>query len=222
MDNYFVYSVNNDISKDKENIIKFLDYQDNVVIEQYPDWPSKGHYRYFYIKKDGAIIAYAKLQEIYAKMFRFARLDFGPVFKNMESGYNIIDFIISYYKKNKFNYISIQLGLPVSNETEYIDHKINQKYKVKYIYKSNNHWCSLRINLDSNIDDLFSNFRKGHKSAIKKAFKILDVREIKNEVELREFFSVFHAMSIERNIYCNILLNDIYNIYKYLIKYKRQ
>jgi hypothetical protein len=214
--------ISKNISVDKEKIIEFLDEQDNVAIEQYPDWPSKGNYRYFYIKRNENIVAYVKVKEINAKLFKFARLDFVPPFVDKESGYDLINSILSYYKKNKYVYLSVQFGFPVSSISEYIDILVNRKYKVRYIYNPGNIWCSLRMSFNNNnIEEIFNTFTSGHKRAIKKTQNMLNVKKIEDEKELKDYFNIFQNMMNRKKINYNISYDDIYDIYKYLEKNKK-
>jgi len=203
---------------DVKLINEFIGNSDDFAIEQRPDWYKGFSGKYFYIKLNNAITAYAKVNEIKAGPLWFATLNMGPIFYNQDNGFELVSFIVDYYKKRRYLHLSMQLGSPISNVTEYIDRSINKLYNIKYLYKSGHARSTIRIQLENGLPEILRSFRKGHKSDIKKAQETLSVKKIENETELKEYYSVFKKMAVIKKVYEGSVYDDIKELFFFLKK----
>jgi len=207
------------IAEDDTKLLnEFIENSEDFSIEQRPDWYKKFPGKYFYIKSNNSIVAYVKTKEIKIGPLKFATINYAPGYHCQEDGIEIIRHVADYYKKKHFLYLSVQLGSPVSNITEYIERSINQFYNIKYFYKSGHARSTIRIPLNTELPEIMRSFRKGHKSDIKKAQKLLSVRPIENEIELKEYYSVFNKMSRIKKVYESSTYDEIKALFQYLKK----
>jgi hypothetical protein len=169
---------------------------------------------YFLLIEESQILSFCQISE----SFRSAHINFGPVCCNEEIMVVSIKEIINYYEKRNFYYMGIQMYFKSGFETDYIEYQINKLYKVSYVFDNNNTKSSIEIDLDRSIEDIFSNFRKGHKSDIKKALKLgLTVEQASTRDELDSFFQIYLKMCHARNISeRGLTQNNIFDFYNFL------
>lgn len=192
------------------------------AIEQLPQWHKifnvKVGYSYFFARENNKLVCFCIINEFQKSFIKYSEIKFGPIFSEPIFLVNSLIEITSYYRKKNYLFIDIQLGINVSNISEYIEYQINKKIKVKYVFDRNN-WSTLVINLNDDKEKIFKNFTKGHKSAIKKAEKEgLTVREINNNEGIDLFSQIYSEMLDARSLinnYCSnqILFKNILNFF---------
>lgn len=209
------FSYLDEIQKNKIN--RFLNSHSFVVVEQSPDWlnETKQNIRYFVCESHGIIGAYAK---VYEKRKFFINLTavvhFGPVWSNLKSLTQLIEFIKDYYKDQRFLSLSIQ-PVPLSYEsmntietTNLVD--LNSKQEVG--------WATIIVNLNCNKEELYKNISKGHKSAIKKSEKLgMIVSPINDKSEFIDLSNLYYEMRLSRKLTADRV--SIENKFEFLQKY---
>lgn len=201
MEHLFVEKLDNNL---KEQIRIYLECQ-SAAIEQYPGWyecTGNSHHLTYYIGLiNKSIVCFTTIVEPKTKI---ALIEYGPVFVNYEDALTSILEIKNYYKKKKFIAIKIQLFVPAGTESEYIDQKLILHTQIKHFADKDENWASLQLDLSIPEDELFKNFSKGHKSAIKKAYKNgLAVKEIFDSKSIQEFVQIFIRMYKARGFSVN-------------------
>ena len=89
-----------------------------------------------------------------------------------------INEIVLHYKKRGFWYLGVQMYLKTGSACDYIEYQLNRIHKIKYLFDNQNTKSSLEIDLGQSLEEISGNFRKGHKSDIKKAINFgISVRE---------------------------------------------
>ena len=207
---------------EQEKVKSFCDSVDYCSIDQYygfSKYLSKTKICYFLLFDELQLKSYCLIKESY----KAAHINFGPVCCDKEIMVISIEEIINYYKKRNFYYLGIQMYYKSGYETDYIEYHINKSYKVRYKFDNNNTKSTIEIDLGESIEDIFSNFRKGHKSDIKRAIKLgLTVEPVTSRTELESFYHIYLKMCEARNITEGELISDkIFDFYNYLIENKR-
>ncbi len=198
MEHFFFKSLDENTSL---KVLSFLEKQ-QVAIEQYPGWPQITgsnqpciHYTGF---NNQQIVCYAQINE---SPLRIAEIQFGPVFANRDVAVQSILNIHEYYRKRHFMALKIQLWIPAGTDSEFIDQNLSLQSNLYHFVSKNENWSTLQLNLSSTDDELFKNFSKGHKSAIKKAQKAgLKVVEAEDQKQIEAFCEIFIKMNRSRNI----------------------
>lgn len=207
---------------ESENIKKFCDSVDYCAIEQSLGWTQiffNSKICYFYLEDESGIRSFSQIHE----KLRSAQIVFGPVCCDKELMVDSINEIINYYKKRRFIYLGIQMYFKSGHETEYIDYKLNKQHKIHYRYNTENTKSSIELNLEDPIEEIYTGFRKGHKSDIKKAVKMgIIVDSVKDSNDLSSFVEVYSKMCVARKLHDDKLsINKINDIYNYLIKNRK-
>lgn len=205
-----------------EIIKRFCNSSDYCAIEQSLGWPQiffKSKICYFYLHDDSGIRSFSQINERLGS----AQIIFGPVCADKEIMITSINEIIKFYQKRNFFYLGVQMYYKSGFETEYIEYKLNNSFKIHYKFNTQNTKSSIEINLEDSLDDIYSNISKSHKSNIKRAIKMgITVELVKDSNELDSFVDVYSRMCLARKIYHFKLsikkMNDIYN---YLVENKR-
>ena len=177
-----------------ERIRAFCASADYCSLEQSPGFPEilhPGKINYFWFLEDGNIRSFAQINE----SFRFAHIWYGPVFCEKDVLIASINEIVNHYKRRRFFYLGLQLYYKSGYDTEYIEYELSKLHKIKYIFNNENTKASLEIDLEKPLEEIYTNFRKGHKSDIKRAVKSgLTVEETTNSSELSSFIDVYLKM----------------------------
>ena len=210
----FTYKLEDD---ELRNIYEFCESAESYSIEQYPDWKElfpDTKFCYFYLYDESGIKSYSQIIESH----RLAQINYGPVCSDKDNMVDSISEIIEYYRKKHFLFLGIQLYFKTGYDTDYIEYKLNKKYKIKYIFDNSNTKSSIEIDLENDIDDIFRNFSKGHKSDVKKANKLgITTETINNLSDLNVFNGIYTKMCEARNIDRGELRSDaIFKLYDLL------
>ncbi|OFX17429.1 MAG: hypothetical protein A2033_07835 [Bacteroidetes bacterium GWA2_31_9] len=172
----------------------------NNSILQNPEWLSiiypKRNICLFYLIEDSNIISSATVIENH----RFAKIQFGPLSKDLNSSIDLIISIKNYYIKKHFIYLDVQLGLVdtvcYSNNIKLIKEHFN--FRLENDFKN---WSTVIVNLIDDENSIYSKFSENHKRSIKKATKEgFFVREINSENEILEFAMLYDCLYHKRNI----------------------
>ena len=204
---------------ESENIKKYCDSVDYCAIEQSLGWTQmffRSRICYFYLQDESGIRCFSQIHE----SLRSAQIIFGPVCCEMDIMLNSINEIIKYYKIRHFIYLGIQMYYKSGFETDYIEYKLNKLHKIQYRFNTENTKSSIELNLESPIEEIYSTFRKGHKSDIKKASKMgIIVDSVRDSNELNSFVEVYSKMCQVRKINDEgISIDKITDIYNFLIE----
>lgn len=206
---------------DTEKITTFCKNADYCSVEQLIGWPDmffRSRICYFYLSDDSGIKSFCQIHE----GLRFAQIAFGPVCGDKEIMVYSLDEIIQYYKNKRYLYLGIQMYSKSGNDTDFIEYKLNKKWKIHYFFNADNTKSSVEIDLGNSVEEIFSRFSKGHKSDIKKASKMgLTVSVISNLNELNLFVEVYSKMCKNRNITDDLSNDIIYAIHRYLLDNER-
>jgi hypothetical protein len=184
---------------EKVAVLSLYESFDNPYIYQFPGWqdiiyPDKKKC-YFLCYESDELVSYAIITEKYWK----ATLSFGPVAKNTDYLAESICQITDYYKSLKFGLLIVQLSIPASQETEYIENSLHEKINFNQTFNTQN-WSSLILPLDNDIENIFKNFTKGHKSDIKKAEKMLVVKKVETTTDIDAFSLLYDKMYQRKKI----------------------
>lgn len=189
-----------DIS-DAKDITEFCNSADYCAIEQYLGFPEilyKTNVTYFFIRDHNNVIkSYCQINEF----LRSAHIWFGPVCDDKDMMIESVKEIAEHYKKRGFWYLGIQPYWKTGYDADYIEYRLNSIFKIDYLYDSENTKSSLEIDLGRSLEEIFSNFSKGHKSSVRKAenLRIL-VEEPKTADDLSSFIRVYLLMCADRKI----------------------
>ena len=205
-----------------ENIEKFCNSVDYCSIEQSVGWSQlfyKSKICYFYLFDESGIKSFSQINE----GVKSAQIYFGPVCCEKEVMITSINEIIHYYKKRGFYYLGIQMYYKSGYDTDYIEYALNKLYNIKYIFNNQNTKSSIEINLENSIEEIWRNFREGHKKSVKKAQKMgLTINEVKDLSELETFMEINSKMCKARHISDNSFVSrNIIKIFNYLIENNR-
>lgn len=201
MNYYFKYNLSSDDLSEVKTFYKKLDH---VSLEQYPGWysviDSKDRICFFLAQENKEIVCFAQIIES-GRLFKKARIQFGPIFNNANVLIESLLQIHNYYYRNNFIYLLVQLGIPTGFIADYIEYKINKYFKIKYYFNSENCWSSLYIDLSCEPEEIFKKFSKGHKCAIKKAEKEgVAILEGNDASRIHDFCKVYLKMKDQRKL----------------------
>jgi peptidoglycan pentaglycine glycine transferase (the first glycine) len=189
---------------DRREFVDFYNKAAAGAIEQNADWiyttGNAGSYCYFRAVENANTVCTAIIYERKSRGVFYAEILFGPVFLEEDAAIESLKEIEGYYRKKGITVLTVQLGVPSSQRTEYIEHRLNKSLKPLYRFDRNN-WTSIGIDLAKTEEEIFKQFSKGHKSDIKKAEKAnLIVTDEFTDDEFEQFVSVFLRMNAERGI----------------------
>jgi hypothetical protein len=207
---------------EKEKVKNFCDSVDYCSIDQYIGFSNFIPERktcYFLLYEDSQIKSYCQINE----SFKTAHINFGPVCCDKEIMVVSIKEMIGYYKRRGFYYMGIQMYYKSGYETDYIEYKLNKLYKIRYRFNNDNTKSSIEIDLENSLEKIYNNFRKGHKSDIKKAQKLgLTVENVSDKAQLDTFYKIYLKMCKSRNISEGELLEDkIFDFCNHLVDNNR-
>ncbi len=195
--------LDNEISLDDLNLIdSFYESSENFVLEQSIFWIKEiiqphNHYGIFVAKSGNRIVGLSLVEEF--KYERKVSIQFGPLFLNEEVLTQLLCTIKEYYRKKYYFVLHVQLALPVNSYTEYLEILLYKQFKV--VFKQNESWGSLIINLNSTYETIFKNFSKAHKSTVKKAVKDgFIVRDAASIDDVNSFSEAFNLMKGKRGL----------------------
>lgn len=205
MEFYFKYSLT---ESDRDEIIKYIFSLNFFVFEQHPDWPGivgdESNYCFFVAKENNNVKCFAQISEVINPLVKIANLHFGPICDDTQIMIESIQKIYDYYRIKHFSQLMVQLAIRTGDNTELIEYKLNSLLNIRYIFDRNN-WSSICLDLSKQIDVIFRNFSKGHKSDIKRAEKNgLNVKKMPlSEKEIMDFAALYVKMNHYRNIPVN-------------------
>ena len=200
------FVVKNKLNTDEyNNVVNFLDALDYYCIEQHPGWNAKidKYTQTFFLSTDkkGVINCFGNI--ILSKgPFNTANIHFGPAFSDYAVLTKAIEFLHAYFSKQKFIFLSIQLGIYTNNQTELLEYNINKDFKVKYFFNHENSKTSICVDLKRPENEILRSFSKGHKSTIKSAYSKNSLRvSIENNPEnLKSFIDIYIKMMTVRKL----------------------
>lgn len=206
MEHLFQTKIDNEL---QDKIVLFLTQQ-SAAIEQYPGWydiSGNCHPVLYYIgMQNNSIVCYATIIEPESKI---AIIEFGPVFSNRDDALCSLKEIARYYKR-KFIGLKIQLFTPIGTDSEFIYQNLALNQKIIHYVNKNENWSTLQVDLSVPGEDIFKNFSKGHKSAIKKAQKQgLYVKEISDIESINQFIRIFVKMHESRSLHLDSEIHSI-------------
>jgi peptidoglycan pentaglycine glycine transferase (the first glycine) len=201
MDYHFTYEL---IPELENEINSFYHSIEHVTLEQYPAWAimEKGNFSncFFIARDNGRIVCSAVIMERKSWLFRFAIIQFGPLFKEPEVLISSLVSISSYYKGKGYVFLSVQLAIPTGNITDLIEYRLHLALNIQTYFNREN-WSSIVLNLRGTEEDIRRNFSKGHKSDLKKAEKNqISVSALSSEEELDRFSKVYFKMNKGRGL----------------------
>jgi len=132
---------------------------------------------------------------------RFGEIHFGPVVKDLSRLIEIFKALIDYASRH-FHWLRIALPYPISNETERLERIAIKKWGMKFDFDGSN-WATLIIDLNETKEKIFRCFRKSHKERIRKAQRLLVLKEPDNMAEVEGFVTVFLRMRRRRGLPVN-------------------
>lgn len=204
---------------EQEEINKFCSSAHYFAIEQafgFSEILGASKITYFYLTDDKTIHSFSQINENY----RFAHIWFGPVCNDGDLMIESVLRIAEYYKNRRFWYLGIQPYFKTGPDADYIEYELNRHLHITYIFSSECTKSSLEIDLSESPESIWNNFRKGHKSAIRKAVNSgVSVTEHANKVELEAFIRVYLDMCNTRGIKGHTE-KEIAGICKYVIENK--
>lgn len=191
------YSLKEDQKKEIKNLAKSVKFQS---LYQDVEWvsliePSKKTNN-FLIYSNNNIVTYALVLE----SFFSANIQFGPLSISNNGIIKCIENIKIFYKKKNFGLLTLQFPYPISNDSEYIDYSLfkGNRFSQGLNYKN---WTTIFVDLTKDIDEIYRNFSKGHKSTIKKASKEgISACIINDEKEILAFSKIFKQLYEFRKI----------------------
>lgn len=221
MDFNFAYEL---YPEEQDEVDSFYNSLEHVTLEQYPAWAAleKGNFKncLFIAREKGGIVCTAVIVERKSKIFRFANIQFGPLFKDPESLIPSLVSIDKYYRNKGYVFLSVQLAIPTGSTADLIEYRLNKVLKI-HTYFNRDNWSSIVLDLTATEDDIRRNFSKGHKSDLKKAEKNqISVSPLLSDEELDKFCQVYIKMNKERGLPIDELQNDAFfkRIYNFLIR----
>lgn len=197
MQSFFKYSLTD---SEQAAITEFCNSSDYCAIEQYPGWfPLFFNTRlcYYYLQEEQGLMAYCLIIESHG----FATIEFGPVSRNANTTISAIRDIVRYYKSKRYLYLGIQLPHKAGYDTDYIEYQLNKLFKIQYRFDNRSTKSSLEIDLGQSMEEILRDFRKGHKSDIKKAQRLgMIVEEAASRDDLEAFAGIYQKMCAARKI----------------------
>ncbi len=204
---FFKYNISD---TEIDQIKRFYNSLDLVTIEQYPKWNEviedySSKVCYFLAKENEETVCFAQIKEIGIKSIHFtAQIEFGPIFKDADFLIKSMEKIHRYYKRKGFTYLFIQLAIPTGAISDYIECKLNQLLKIRYIFDRQNK-TSILVDLKPQEEEIFRNFSKGHKSAVKKAIREgIITKEVDSIDEVSALSEIYIKMCQSRKLSINI------------------
>ena len=183
-----------------EEINKFVLLADYFAVEQaigFPEILYRTNINYFLLKEQDKILSFCQVYE----NFKFAHIWYGPVSNDREYVIRSINEIVLHYKKRGFWYLGVQMYLKTGSDCDYIEYQLNRIHKIKYLFDNQNTKSSLEIDLGQSLEEISGNFRKGHKSDIKKAINFgISVESVTDAEDIKAFCSVYRKMCNTRSI----------------------
>lgn len=202
-----------------EEIEKFCSSAHYFAIEQsfgFPEILGASNITYFYLTDEKTIFSFSQINE----NFRFAHIWFGPVCNDGDLMIESVLLIAEYYKNRRFWYLGIQPYFKTGPAADYIEYTLSRHLRITYVFSSEYTKSSMEIDLFESSERIWSNFRKGHKSAIRKAVNLgISVTEQANKVELEAFIRVYLDMCNDRGIKGHTE-KEIAGICRYVIEHK--
>ena len=168
-------------------------------IEQDIEWPSLEaaplRYCYFTATEEGKIVCSAIILENKKGIFKWANIQFGPLFRKADDLIESLRSIHRHYSEKGLIFCTVQLAIQTGTITDYVEYKLNRLLKIKFRFDREN-WSSLIVPLKSTDEEIFSRFSKGHKADIKKALKnrirVVHSKSIDDFQEFRKLFLRMH------------------------------
>ncbi len=197
MQSYFKYSLTD---SEQAAITEFCNSSDYCAIEQYPGWfPLFFDARLccYYLQEDQDLMAFCQIIESHG----FATIEFGPVSRNANTTISAIRDIVRYYKSKRYLHLGIQLSQKAGYDTDYIEYQLNKSFKIQYRFDNQSTKSSLEIDLGQSMEEILRDFRKGHKSDIKKAQRLgMIVEKAVSHDDLKIFAGIYQKMCAARKI----------------------
>ncbi len=207
----FKTELNDSEITDIDNYCRSVDY---FALEQsigFAEIIYKSGINYFLLKDENRILSFCQIFE----SFKAAHIWYGPVCNEREHVLITIDEIIRYYKKRGFWYLGVQMYLKAGSDCDFIEYKLNSRHRIRYVFDNSNTKASLELDLSQTIEGLFREFRKGHKSDIKKAISSGIVVEESNNEKIEAFAHIYRKMCNARSIRGHTA-SEVVNIIEYL------
>lgn len=158
---------------EKDELLSFYKDTYNFSIEQYFGFPKLDNSNltnaYFIQKNNDKIVSFTIIEEENIFIWKFAKIQFGPLVIDKIYLYDSIKLLIDIYKELGFSKIVIQPSIDHSFDSEILKIKLSKLYNLKF--RIQDIWSSIILDINSSNDEVFSKFSKGHKSAIKQVVK---------------------------------------------------
>jgi len=200
----------------------------NIPIAQAIEFPhhinneSRLNYILLY-KNNKTLLGYCLVIESHSRKLPFiktAKIFNGPIVISVDDQFEFINTIYKHYRKKKFTSLSIQTGIEENSESHFLNDKLINDLSFKYIKGSNKN-CTLQVELDKTIDDIYADFKKVLKKNIKSAInKNVVVELVETESDVIKFSKIYKKMCEERNIHL-YSQESIINICLTIIKSKK-
>ncbi len=205
--------------QEKESINSFCDSCEYCSIEQMIGWTDffyKARICYFYLLDDSGIKSFCQINE----SFKSAQIYYGPVCDDRELVVLSLNEIISYYRKKGYFYLGVQMYRKTGYDTDYIEYCINKKNNIKYKFNNQNTKSSIEIDLGRSVEEIWNDFREGHKKSIKKAHKMgVTISRAENDSDLEAFISIINKMCKARNISDDgFPIKNLKELYNFLVQ----
>lgn len=182
------------------DIRNFCSRCDYYAVEQLPGFSQilyKTGVTYFYLLDEGSITSYCQINENQ----RFAHIWFGPVCNDKEMLIVSLKEIVYYYRKGGYVYLGVQMYLKSGPDCDYIEYKLNQLIRIRYVFDKDNTKSSIELDLNDSMESLFRNMRKGHRSDIRKALREgIEIVEACDSRTISDFVLVYRRMCDSRSI----------------------
>ena len=186
--------------EERENIISFLNTLPFYCVEQHPDWNIKieEYFHSFFVCTDenNHIVSFANIILSNGPL-KTAQINYGPAFNDFEVLKMVIKFLHNFFLSRKYIFLSIQLGIDISNQTELLEYNINRDFKVKYHFKPGNLWASVFVDLTRSENEILKSFSNGHRRRIKNSYSKnkISIKIENDKVHLLLFVKLFMKMS---------------------------
>lgn len=179
----------------EESLLKqFLEVynsSNNISIHQNPGFPLNQLKRWFYLEVDNCVKSYCVVAESNLSKLPFvktAKINFGPVSVDDDYSNHLLDFIISYYKKNKFSELIID---PLINKLDYFS---QEDYEIM------SNTGTLLIDLTKEIEEIESDFSTILKKNLKRGRKLDISIEKLLDNQVVDFADLYMKMSQNRGV----------------------
>ncbi|MFQ5720818.1 MAG: lipid II:glycine glycyltransferase FemX [Acidobacteriota bacterium] len=187
---------------DIEAAARFYAGLENVTLEQYPGFARvSGDTRaecFFLARREGVLVASARIVERRSRGFRVAGIEFGPLFADADAAVGALHALHDHYRQRRFALLTVGLGLREGPLTEGIRHRLGTSLTVRPAARTPR-WSSVRLSLSPTPDELMRLMSKGHRSGIRKARREgLRVRRARGQDDIDGFTAVFCKMNAAR------------------------